>query len=356
MAFLVRTASVSDQQLANFVRQLQTMLDCGVGIVRALEFFATTDTTELGEAIEECLAKVQAGYSLSKGLGMRPDLFSPVFIGFVEVGERSGGLVRMLDILASVLERQGKIQAKIKNALVYPTFLLTISLIVGVLFTYSILPTMEPMLASVHVGVPWPTQVLLVLGQWMRNPIVLIALAAVVLEFFLHGPLLLAKIRQDPKRREFVDRLPLRLPAIGPAYHQVLMARLMFVLSAAIEVGMTIPEALRLSEAVVNNEYAIVSLREVTSLIRDGDSLSGAVERVEFFPKWVSSFVSLGEDSASLPRCMQNVALLCEDYAETVIDICSQLVEPILLCGITVAGGFLTVACMAPIVVMLRSL
>ena len=115
-----KASSVSDQQLANFVRQLQVMLESGIGIIRALDFFATTDSTELGQAIEDCTTKVRQGNYLSQALKARPDIFSEVFIGLLQVGERSGGLVRMMEILAQMLERQSRIQARIKNALIYP--------------------------------------------------------------------------------------------------------------------------------------------------------------------------------------------------------------------------------------------
>lgn len=347
---------VSSLSVCLFTRQFVCMMDAGLPLLRALDFYAEADPSRMGQIVSAVADHVRSGGSLSKGLSLYPNAFSRLYVGLVRSGEGTGELDKMLNKMANVLERQTELQKKMKAALTYPICLISVAFLVFLAFIFCILPALEPMLVSVNVAAPWPTQVLVQLGWILRNPILMGATGILLFSAYFAGPSLWKKFREDKKRCVIVDRIPLEIPGLGVLLRRILLSRVLFALSTTVDSGLSITNSLHLSRQVASNAYIDAELLKVHDGIGDGLSLSTAMEQTTLFFPGAIQMVHVGEETSSLSSSLHFVAQLYEEIAESAIEGFAALVEPLLMAGMGFVAGFLILGTILPIVRMLQAL
>ena len=351
-----KTYKVSLHQLSSFTRQFVTMLNAGVPIQRALEFYSEGDPTDLGEVIDQVCTSVSSGVSLSVSMAKFPKVFTPVFLGLVQSGEKTGELSKMMERLANLLEQEDRLMSKLRSAITYPIFLGLVSFSVGCIFMYVIIPALEPMLNRLGVQPPLPTQILMAIGRIIRHPVTLVGVPfSLVLLFFL-GPPLLERMRKHEVWGERLDWIPMHLPVLGELYQRITLARVLFTISTTIESGLTLLTAITLGRAVTTNRFFRRALDITHNRLSDGENFGEALAASGVFPDVLVQMLAIGEETASLGPVMASTANMYGEDAAHKMETAVQLMEPIMLFTMGIVAGFLVLAAILPLVKMIDSL
>lgn len=332
------------------------MLDAGVPIQRALEFYSEGDPTDLGEVIDQVCTQVSSGMSLSACMSKFPKVFSPVFLGLVQSGEKTGELSTMMGRLANLLEQEDRLMSKIRSAITYPIFLALVSFTVGCIFMYVIIPALEPMLSGLGVQPPLPTQILMTIGHVIRHPVTLVGVPFSLLLLWILGPPLIERLRQHEVWGERLDWLPMHLPILGELYQRITLARVLFTISTTIESGLTLLMAINLGRAVTTNRFFRRALDITHQRLSDGETFGEALAASGIFPDVLVQMLSVGDETASLGQVMASTANMYGDDAAYRLETAVQLMEPIMLFAMGVVSGFLVLAAILPLVKMIDSL
>ncbi|MBS2036545.1 type II secretion system F family protein [bacterium] len=347
---------VSLHHLASFARQFVTMLNGGVPILRALEFYSEGDPSDLGEIISQVCNNVNSGMSLHASFSKYPKVFTPVFLGLVKSGEKTGELTKMLSRLATLLEQEDHLMSRIRSAVTYPFFLALVSFTVGCIFMYVIIPAIEPLLTGLGVEPPWPTKVLILLGKIIRHPATLIGVPSLLVLTWFLGPTVLENARKHPVWGERLDWLPMNIPIVSDLYQRITLARILYSMATTLDSGLNILNALDLGASVTDNRYFQRALQKSRMALTDGENLEEALLAAQVFPAAMVQMLTIGEETASLSTVMGNVSNMYAEDATYRMDTAVQLMEPIMLFTMGIVSAFLVLAAILPLVKMIDSL
>ena len=347
---------VTLHQLSSFTRQFVTMLNAGVPIQRALEFYSQGDPTDLGEVIDQVCTEVSNGSSLSASMSKFPKVFSPVFLGLVQSGEKTGELSKMLGRLANLLEQEDRLLSKIRSAITYPFFLALVAFSVGCIFMYVIIPSLEPMLTGLGVQPPLPTQILMMIGRVIRHPATLVGVPFTLIILWFLGPSALERLRQNEEIAEKLDWIPMHLPVIGQLYQRITLARVLFTISTTVESGLTLVTAIDLGRAVTNNRHFRRALNITRQRLSEGEMFGESLAASGVFPDALVQMLAVGEETGSLSQVMASTANMYGEDAGYRLELAVQLMEPIMLFTMGIVSAFLVLAAILPLVKMIDSL
>lgn len=335
--------SVKPSDLIVFSRQLATLVAAGISFVRCLDTLADqTRNAKLREAITEIRKEVEGGSSFSSALSRFPQIFSPMYINMIRVGEESGVLDDILERLATLLEHEADTRARIKTATRYPKIVIIALAVAFFVLTAFVIPKFASLYATSKIVLPWPTRVLIWLNAAVTTywPLML----AVVATSFLS---VRTYIRTDAGRWQW-DRLKLKLPVIGPILEKSVMSRFASIFATMYKSGIPMLNSLDIITGTIGNviiERAIETIRED---VREGKGLSQPMLRTKVFPPMVVQMVAVGEETGALDDMLNKIS----DYYDLEVDYAirnlSTSIEPILLLFIGGAILFLALGIFLP--------
>lgn len=344
------------RDVAMFARQFSTMYDAGVNIVDALYFYAKGEPGVLSRVARQCGDRVSSGWKLSAALSEFPTAFNPIFVGLVNAGEQSGELGPLMHKLSDLLERQDSFQRRTSSALTYPIFLMGVCAAVSLLFMFFILPALEPMLASVGVQPPWPTRLLLLCADLLRNRIFLVSAVLSLVALVAAWPFWLQYLAANLWLRRRLAATWLSLYVVGRVTRMIILARVLFTLATCLDTGMSVTNSLDLTEKVANNPHAAEQIGKVIKELEQGESLSECFSRAPFFPRGLCQMLKVGEETSSLSVVVRYCASLYEEVADSAVQTAVALFEPLLMAVMGIVAGFLVIATILPIVRMIQNL
>ena len=329
-------------ELAVATRQLATMIDSGLSVVRALVILATqVDNKELARVLAEVRLDVEHGSSLSAACARYPKVFNNLFITMVQAGEAGGSLDTVLLDLAQTMEKQAELNRKIRSAMTYPAVVLSVMVLIFTALLVFVVPVFKKIFTQLHATLPGPTQVILHLSAIVLSPWVLVLLAVIVV-----GVVLLRRwIATDEGRRRW-DRMKLRPPVFGPLIHKVSLARFSATLASLVQSGVPILESLDIVSETAGNQTIADALQRAKVGIREGRSMADMLrESEDVIPSLVVQMVEVGEQTGALDGMLRKVAEFYDgEVANTVANLTS-LLEP-MLTVVMGAGVGIMVICM----------
>lgn len=331
----VRTAD-----LMIFTRQLATLLSSQVPIGDSLRnLYVQIDKPVFKEIIRELVADIEAGFSLSQALGRHPGVFSEFYVNMIKSAEVTGRLSEVLEFLADYLEKQSILLSKMRNALIYPVFVIGLFAIVVVVMVTMVLPQIAPIFLESKIELPFFTKILLGSGsfiaQWWWA--VVIGLIGIIL--------IIANYIHTEEGKVLYDEISLRLPLFGTLFQRLYIARFAESARVLIQGGLTIPQAIEVSSRTIGNYVYRDTLHEVAQSIRKGQLLSQALRAVPFFPPLVSQLVAVGEATGRLDRLLAKISDFYRRQVEDTVSNLVELIQPTLLVvvGLMVAGLFASI-------------
>ena len=330
--------------LVIFTRQLATMIDAGLAMVQSLQGLAEQTTNKvMRDVIKDVCARVESGDSFSEALQKHPKAFGKLYVAMVSAGEKGGLLAEILARLATYLENTARLRKKVKSALMYPT----VVSVVAVLITTFLLVKVVPVFGEVYQGfgakLPAPTQALIDISNFVKSYIVYIALAAgaAVWGWFY--------FIKTPSGRQFWDARRIKLPLFGAIAHKICLARFTRTLASLIRSGVPILEVLQIVSQTVGNVIMEKAIKDAASDIERGQSISSALAKHPIFPSMVIRMITAGEQTGKIDNMLERISDFLDEEIETVLSGLTAMIEPILIVFLGVVIGGMVICMFLPI-------
>lgn len=350
--FLDRFLSVPLKEKMLFTRNLSVMISSGLVVSRAIQSLGyQTKNPTLKKILTEVYDQVQAGNMLSESLGKYPTVFGELFSSMVYVGEVSGNLESVLNILATQLEKEHELKSKVKGALTYPAVILVAMVGIGILMLTYILPQITGVFKDMEVTLPPTTVAIMNASDFVRNNAVLTVALSVVLGIgvkLLYG---------TPGGRRFFHLVFLRMPIVGSIVIKVNCARFARIYSSLLKSGVSVVDALRIVSRTLSNVYYKDALKDGIDAIQKGQELSRTIAgHGHIFPILVSQILEVGEETGKTDLVLEKLAQFYEDEVSQITSNLSSILEPVLMLLIGGAVGFFAVAMLQPMYSVLENI
>lgn len=315
--------------LIMFSRQMYTLAKAGVPIIRAIRGLAeTTRNPVLARALEDVADSLESGRDLAGSLGRHPDIFSPLFVSVVHVGENTGRLDEALLQLTRHLEQEKQTRERIKSALRYPTIVLVAIAIALVIINLVVIPAFAKVFASFHAELPWPTRVLIAVSNFSVTywPYLLAALLAAVAGLRMY-------LKTEAGRYRW-DRYKLKLPVVGSIILRATLARFARSFAMAARSGVPLIQGLTIVARAVDNEYVAERILMIRNSVERGESLTRGGAATGLFTPLVLQMLAVGEETGAVDDLLEEVADFYDREVEYDLKTLSDAVEPIMIVAI----------------------
>jgi len=336
---------VNAEDIAIFSRQLATMLSAGIPMVQAFEIIGVgNDKPAVQKLVLAIKSDIETGNALNRALAMHPLYFDDLFVNLIEAGEHAGALEAVLEKIATYKEKTEALKKKIKKALFYPAAVLAVAVIVTVILLLFVIPQFESLFKGFGAELPAFTQMVINMSRWMQDNWWMLAIllggAAFTFAYFY---------KRSRPMRQFIDRMSLQIPVIGPILKKAAIARFARTLATMFGAGVPLVEAMKSVAGATGNivyQDAVLRMRDEIST---GMRMQRAMENTGIFPNMVVQMIAVGEESGSLDDMASKVADFYEADVDAAVDGLSSLLEPLIMVILGVLVGGLVVAMYLPI-------
>ncbi len=326
---------ISLKDIAVSSRQLSTMIDAGLPLMRSLSVLAEQTTSKpLARTWVEIRDDVQAGSSFSGALAKHPKAFSPLYVAVVKAGEAGGALDVVLLRLSDTLEKQVGLRNKIRSAMTYPVMVAILVFVIVLAMLLFIVPTFKQLYSDLGGTLPLQTRVLLFLSDVLRKyfafVLPLMGVAAYAFKRY---------INTDSGRRVW-DRFKLRIPIFGELFRKVAMSRMSRTLGTLLKSGVPVLQSLQITRETTGNRMVTEAVEDVEVSVRQGDSLARPLSRHKVIPPMVTNMLAVGEETGNVDTMLEKVADFYDSEVDATVDALTSLIEPILIVilGVVVGG------------------
>ncbi len=328
-----------------FTRQFATLLESEVPLGDALRnLHKQTKKPILKEAIFSISSDVNAGLSLSQAIERQSEIFSEFYFNTIRSAEVTGRLEETMTFLADYLEKEVNWRSKIRNAMIYPIFILVLFGAVAVLLLTVVFPKLAPVFEEMGAELPIFTKIFLGAGTFMINWWWLIIL---IMGMFV---ILLLEYLKTSEGKVVVNELIIRVPIFGNLFKKIYVARFSESTRVLIKGGIPIAQAIEISSHNIGNIAYRDILHEISESVRAGELLSSLLSKNEYyFPDLVGQMVAIGESTGRLDEILAKISVLYTREIDNALDNLSELVQPILISIIGIFVGLLFAAVLVPI-------
>jgi len=332
------------KDLAIMSRQLATMINAGLSLLRALQILAEqTENKALAKVLFSVRGDVEAGSALSFSLGRHPMVFPPLMVNMIKAGEVGGFLDQVLVSVAQNYESEVKLRSKIKSAMTYPVVVFCMAILATAGMLLFIVPVFAGMFSSLGGQLPLPTQILVFMSQVLK--IATIPLIIVFIIFMTWW----RKHKNDVSVRSRLDPLKLKLPIFGSLFKKVAVARFTRNFGTMVRAGVPILQALDIVGETSGNMVVENAAKAVRDSVRSGQSLAGPLREHPVFPPMVVQMISVGEDTGALDEMLQKISEFYDQEVEATTEALTSLIEPLMIAVLGAIVGSMIIALYMPI-------
>jgi type IV pilus assembly protein PilC len=330
--------------LVVFTRQLATMIDAGIAIVQSLQALAEQTTNKvMRDTIKDICSRVEAGESFSEALMRHPKAFNRLYVSMVGAGEKGGLLAEILARLATYLENTERLRKKVKTALMYPTVVTVVAIVITIFLLVRVIPTFKEVYSGFGAKLPAPTEFMIGISEIVQHDLIyLIVLAGAG----VWGWLSFIKTKQG---RDFWDAQRIKLPVFGSIAHKICLARFTRTLASLVRSGVPILEVLQIVSQTVGNTVMEKAIKASALDIERGEGISSALAKHPVFPTMIIRMLSAGEQTGNIDNMLERVADFLDEEIETVLSGLMSLIEPLLIVFLGVVIGGMVICMFLPI-------
>ena len=350
---LFQRKSVKPKTLMIFTRQLATLIDAGLPLLRGLTVLAKQERDSvLKSTINKVADSVQAGSTFSEGLAQHPRLFNDLYVNMVKAGELGGVLELVLTRLAEFQEKAQKVKNKVIAAMVYPIIVLLLAVAIMIVLLIFIVPKFETIFHDMLGDKPLPAITLFVMGisDFMQKQWTMLLAVAVVL--FVTGKVA-ARTRAG---RSVIDRAKLRAPLFGDLIRKTSISRFSRTLGTLVTSGVPILQALNITRETAGNTVIARAIMQVHDSVKEGDSVTQPLEASGAFPPMVISMIDVGEETGQLPEMLVKIAEVYDDEVDNSVAALTSLLEPIMIVLLALIVGTIVIALFMPLISIISGL
>jgi type IV pilus assembly protein PilC len=337
-------SGIKIHQKITFAKNLGSMIEAGLPVTRALSVMSKQSKNKaFKHLLEELEEDISHGKTLSESLGKRPKTFSPLFVSMVRAGEESGSVSGSLGIIANQMEKAYLLTKKVRGALIYPSVILSVMVVIAILMLIYMVPTLTATFEGIGAELPLTTRILIALSNFLVT-YTLAVLSAIILLIVSVIFFLRSKIG-----RSFVDTVSIRIPVIGEMVREVQVARTARTLSSLISAGVEIVVALDVTTEVLQNHLYKETIQQARDTIQKGESMSAIFfEHENLYPLFVGEMIAVGEETGKISEMLLGIANYYEEQVDQKTKDLSTIIEPVLMVIIGIGVGIFAISMLAP--------
>ena len=343
------TGRVPPKVLTTFTRQLATLVDAGLPLLRGLRVLEKQErNAALKTILGELSLSIEGGSTFSEALAQHPKIFNKLFVNMVKAGELGGVLEVVLKRLAEFSEKAAKIKGKVKAALFYPIAVLIVAVGILTLLLIFVVPKFKEVFSGMNITLPWFTTFVLNISDTVKSHFLTTmgTAAACVVAFML-------TIRLTKSGRRVWDRVKLKMPAFGPVISKVAISRFCRTLGTLVSSGVPILQALTIVKETAGNVIISNAINGVHESVKEGETITAPLESSRVFPPMVVSMVDVGEQTGALPEMLLKIADNYEEEVDNAVSAMTSLLEPIMIIFLAVVVGSIVIAMFLPLIKMI---
>ncbi|MFT4640014.1 MAG: type IV pilus assembly protein PilC [Verrucomicrobiales bacterium] len=345
--------SIKTKILMIFTRQLATLIDSGLPLLRSLTVLGKQEPNPiLRNTINTLEDSVQSGSTFSESLAAHPKIFNKLYINMVKAGELGGVLEVVLNRLAEYQEKAQKLKNKIVAAMVYPTIVMFIAVAIMAFLMLFIVPKFKVIFDEMLGGqkLPFLTEVVTNFSSNFAKYWWAVALAIIVL-------FLIYKFVASTKGgRFFIDSLKLKMPLFGNVQRKSAISRFARTLGTLVTSGVPILQALNITRDTAGNVVISNAIDRVHESVKEGESIVAPLEASKVFPPMVISMVDVGEETGQLPEMLLKIADVYDDEVDNAVAALTSMLEPIMIVMLALVVGTIVLALFLPLVKIISTL
>ena len=342
---------VKAKQLCAFTRQLSTLQDAGLPVLRSLKILeGQCKPGPLKNSLMGVVEDIESGSTLSEAMSKQPKAFDDLYVNMVRAGEAGGALEVILQRLADFKERAQSLKKKVQGAMIYPCVVVMVATLIVGFIMYSIIPKFKKIFEGFGVELPDITKLLIscsdaVVNYWYLGP-------AIPIGFWL-----MIKIIKKNKTGEYiVDFLSLKIPLLGNILQKSTVARIMRTLGTLIASGVPILEALTIARDTAGNAVFKRAFDNIYAAIREGESIAQPLKEARIVDDLVVNMIDVGEETGALDVMMYKIADVYDEEVNVLVDGLVKLIEPLLVVFLGLVVGFIVIALFMPLIKLLNDL
>jgi type IV pilus assembly protein PilC len=332
--------------LTSFTRQLATLVEAGMPLLRGLRILEEQEKTPvMKNVIGELCASIEGGNSFTEAVAAWPKVFNALYVNMIRAGEIGGALDETLNRLAEFMEKARRIKAKIKAAMFYPCAVLTVAIAIMAVLMIFVVPKFRLVFVGLGNGRPLPAFSLFIFGisETLKNhaPVCLIAAGVVGFWFWLG--------LKTKFGRLIFDKFKLMMPVLGPVFQKAAISRFARTLGTLVGSGVPILQALTIVRETAGNQIVGRVISQVHEHVKEGDAIAPTLKSSGVFPVIVAGMVDVGEQTGALPEMLMKIADNYDEEVDNAASAMTSLLEPIMIVFLAVVVGCIVIAMFLPI-------
>ena len=340
---------VKQAALSIFTRQLATLIEAGMPLLRGLRILREQEeTVALQRVLDQIAEQIEGGGSLSEALAQHPKVFNMLYINMVKAGELSGALEITLRRLADFMEKGQKIKGKVKAAMFYPVSVMVVATGILTLLMLFIIPRFKEVYAGFGRPLPVLTTFVMNISMAIKDHFIWIAGGVIALWI---GLMLAARTKGG---RQFIDGIKLSAPVFGPVFRKLAISRFARTLGTLLGNGVPILQALNIVKDTTGNVVISRVIASVHDSVKEGETIAVPLKASRVFPAMVAGMVDVGEQTGALPDMLMKVADNYDDQVDNAVTSMTSLLEPIMLVFLAVVVGSIVIAMFWPIIILIN--
>ena len=327
-----------------FTRQLATLIGAGLPLSQSLRTVQEQTTNKrMQEIVQEIISDVEGGKSLSDSFAKHPEAFNKVYVALVAAGETSGTMDESLKRLAAQQEKDAAMMSKIRGAMMYPSIVLAVIILVVGFMLFTVVPQVEGLYRDLNKGLPFITLIMINVANFFIHFWWLALLIMIIGGYFLVQYL---KTEQGIRTK---DAFKLNAPLFKGMFRKMYMARFSRTGQVLLSTGVPMLDMLRISSDAVNNVIISEGIIRAADKVKGGKALSASLSNEEYFLTMVPQMIKIGEQSGKIDEMMGKTAQVYEDELDEEIRALSTAIEPVLMVFLALVAGTMVAAILLPI-------
>jgi type IV pilus assembly protein PilC len=350
---LFARTKVKSKILMIFTRQLATLIDSGLPLLRSLNVLAKQERDRLMKnTINKVADSVQSGSTFSDALALHPRVFNDLYVNMVKAGEVGGVLELVLTRLSEFQEKAAKIKNKIIAAMVYPGIVMTMAVGIMSFLLVFIVPRFELIFHDLLGDKPLPpvTRFVIGLSGFMQHH------GLIIVGMIIAVVVLYKMIGRTRRGRLVIDNFKLRMPLFGNLNRKTAISRFSRTLGTLVTSGVPILQALNITRETAGNAAIAAAIARVHDSVKEGESIVQPLEASRAFPPMVVSMVDVGEETGKLPEMLLKIADVYDDEVDNAVVALTSMLEPIMIVFLAVIVGTIVLALFTPLISIITGL
>ena len=347
-------SGVGEKDLVVFTRQFGTMINAGLPLIQCLEILSTqSENPVLKKSVGEIKAQVEGGATFSDSLRKHPKIFDDLYVNMVHAGEVGGLLDTIMSRLSRHIEKAMKLKGQIKSAMVYPSAIIGIAVIVITVLMVWVIPVFDKMFKEMSGGkmaLPAPTQLVIDMSNFVQS------YWFIILGVIVGTVIGIKKYYATQQGRLAIDKLLLKVPIFGDLIRKAAVAKFTRTLGTLLSSGVPLLEALTICAKTAGNKVIENALLDAKISISGGKTISDPLTKSEVFPKMVTHMIAVGESTGALDTMLGKIADFYEDEVDEAVANLTALLEPMMMVFLGTTVGFIVVAMYLPIFTMAQAI